>query len=290
MSLVRKIFIFFQSAYVMLPKLIPGYIGKKFRAESSEKLIVIDKLNTQFGKLKFYCIGSLPLWRSRTLFTKEPETILWLDAMKKDEILWDIGSNVGIYSIYAGNKGVKVFAFEPSALNTFLILKNIEINNLKNNVSLFPVALSNKNEFGYLNMTSTDIGGSFNEFNKSDIKTVGGIGYKEKVISKQGMFAISIDELIENYNFEIPNFIKIDVDSIEDKIIYGASKTLENIKLKSLLIELDETEKRTMDLINYLANKGLFLKEKKHSTMQLNSRFKSVFNYIFERKYNSKLD
>lgn len=274
----------------MLPKLIPGYIGKKFRAESSEKLIVIDKLNTQFGKLKFYCIGSLPLWRSRTLFTKEPETILWLDAMKKDEILWDIGSNVGIYSIYAGNKGVKVFAFEPSALNTFLILKNIEINNLKNNVSLFPVALSNKNEFGYLNMTSTDIGGSFNEFNKSDVKTVGGIGYKEKVISKQGMFAISIDELIENYNFEIPNFIKIDVDSIEDKIIYGASKTLENIKLKSLLIELDETENRTMDLINYLANKGLFLKEKKHSTMQLNSRFKSVFNYIFERKYNSKLD
>ena len=104
-------------------------------------------------------MGWIPLWRSQTLFIKEPEMIEWIDKMDENETLWDIGANVGLYSIYAGLKGMKVFAFEPSALNTFLISKNIEINNLKDNVFLFPVAISDKNEFGYLNMTSTELGG-----------------------------------------------------------------------------------------------------------------------------------
>jgi len=159
MSIKKSVFNIVKFVYASIPKIIPGYFGKRFRAESAESLVVIDEINTKYGKLKYYCMGWIPLWRSQTLFIKEPEMIEWIDKMDENETLWDIGANVGLYSIYAGLKGMKVFAFEPSALNTFLISKNIEINNLKDNVFLFPIAISDKNEFGYLNMTSTELGG-----------------------------------------------------------------------------------------------------------------------------------
>lgn len=283
MSITKNIFRMLQKFYVSIPKQIPGYLGKRFCAESAEQLVIIDQLTTQYGTLKYYCLGWIPLWRSQTLFTKEPETIEWIDNMSKDNILWDIGANVGLYSVYAGIKGMKVFAFEPSALNTFLISKNIEINNLKDNVSLFPIAISDKNEFGFLNMTSTDLGGALNEFNKTDKASVGTGNYQADVIFRQGMFAYSIDELIQKYKFEIPDYIKIDVDSIEDRIIYGGDSTLANEKLKGILLELDETETRTQELIDFLAQRGLKLKEKRHSEMFSDSKFSTQYNYIFSR-------
>lgn len=283
MSIKNRIFRLLQKLYISVPKLIPGYLGKRFCVESAEQLVVIDKIATPYGVLKYYCLGWIPLWRSQTLFTKEPETIEWINSMPKSASLWDIGANVGLYSVYAGLKGMKVLAFEPSALNTFLISKNIEINNLKDRVSLFPVAISDKNEFGFLNMTSTALGGALNEFNKTDKASVGTGNYQADVIFKQGMFAYSIDELIQKYNFEIPNYIKIDVDSIEDRIIYGGANSFTNEKLKGVLLELDETEARTQELIDFLAECGLKLKEKRHSEMLENSEFSTQYNYIFSR-------
>jgi len=283
MLIKKKIFDFGVFLYTKLPNIIPSYFGKKFRSVSAEKLVVIDEINTKYGILRYYCLGWIPLWRSETLFTKEPEMIEWIDKMDDNETLWDIGANVGLYSVYAGLKGMKVFAFEPSALNTFLISKNIEVNNLKDHVFLFPIAISDKNEFGYLNMTSTDLGGALNEFNETDIKSVGDGAYKADVVFKQGMFAYSIDGLIEEHNFEIPEYIKIDVDSIEDRIIYGADKILSNSKVKGVFLELDETEERTQQLIDFLSKKGLKLKEKRQSPYFKDSKFNTQFNYIFER-------
>lgn len=283
MSLKKKLFDLIQNMYVGIPRIIPGYIGKRFSVESAEKLVVLDEVVTKYGVAKYYCLGWIPLWRSKTLFTKEPETIEWIDRMSENEILWDVGANVGLYSVYAGLKGMEVFAFEPSSLNTLLISKNIEVNNLKDNVFLFPVAVSDKNEFGYLNMSSTSLGGALNEFNESDLKTVGEGNYKLDVVFKQGMFSYSIDELIEKYGFNIPNYIKIDVDSIEDKIIYGADNTLKNEKVKGVLLELDETEERTQKMIDFLKNRGLYLMEKRHSEIFTGSKFENLYNYIFER-------
>ena len=284
MSVKKNLFNVVKKIYILLPKIIPGYFGKRFREEVAEDLVVIDEVNTKYGKLKYYCLGWIPLWRSQTLFVKEPEMIEWIDGMKEDEILWDIGANVGLYSMYAGLKGMTVFAFEPSALNTFFISKNIEINDLKDNVFLFPIAVSDKNEFGYLNMTSTAFGGALNEFNKTDIEAVGEGQYQANVIFKQGMFAYSTDELIEKYGFEVPDYIKIDVDSIEDRIVYGADKTLSHKKVKGIFLELDETEERAQKLIDFLADKGLKLKEKRQSPYFKDSKFNTQFNYIFERK------
>ena len=283
MTLKKKIFNFLKTIYCLVPKIIPGYIGKKFRAESAEKLAVIDELKTKYGLIKYYCVGEISLWRSKTLFIKEPETIDWIDNIDKNNILWDIGSNVGLYSIYAGLKDIRVYAFEPSALNTFLISKNIEINNLKENVISFPIAISDGNHFGFLNMSTTALGGAFNEFNEIRLKNISEHNHKMSTVFQQGMFSYSMDQLIEKYNFEIPEYIKIDVDGIEDKIIFGGSKMLTNKKVKSLLVELVDTDPKTQSIIGFLSERGLLLKEKRHSEMMDNEKYKNFYNYIFER-------
>ena len=63
-------------------------------------------------------------------------------------------------------------------------------------------------------------------------------GKEFKPTQKYNIFGLSIDYLIENNILEVPNYIKIDVDGIENKIIAEAKKTLSNTILESVLIEM----------------------------------------------------
>ena len=64
--------------------------------------------------IKYNIVNKSTLWRAETLFNKEPITIKWIRSFKKNKTMFDVGANVGMYSIYAAlTRMVKVFAFEP---------------------------------------------------------------------------------------------------------------------------------------------------------------------------------
>ena len=73
----------------------------------SLKFIKLTKINNQ--NIKINISTSIELWRARTYLTKEPETINWIDGFKKNEVFFDVGANIGLYSIYAAKKNCKVF-------------------------------------------------------------------------------------------------------------------------------------------------------------------------------------
>ena len=75
-------------------------------------------INTGGNNYIFSIANPLLRLRAETFLTKEPETLEWIDRMNDDSVLWDIGANVGIYSIYAAvSKRANVIAFEPSFFN-----------------------------------------------------------------------------------------------------------------------------------------------------------------------------
>ena len=77
-------------------------------------------INLNGKKLVFFTPNEIIDWRVHTLLTKEPETLEWIDQFKGDEIVfWDIGANIGLYSIYAAlkHKNIKIISFEPSVNN-----------------------------------------------------------------------------------------------------------------------------------------------------------------------------
>lgn len=57
-------------------------------------------------------------WGLRGLHDKEPETLAWIDDMDPDnDMLLDLGANVGVFSVYAALRGLTVLAVEPSPEN-----------------------------------------------------------------------------------------------------------------------------------------------------------------------------
>ena len=64
--------------------------------------------------------NEIPKFRAETFWTKEPETIQWIDDnlsfKSKTDLFIDVGANIGIYSLYAAevNCDVPVFSIELS--------------------------------------------------------------------------------------------------------------------------------------------------------------------------------
>src|SRR5712691_8080567 len=107
----------------------------------------------------------LNCFRAETFSTKEPETLEWIDAMEEESVFWDIGANVGLYSIYAAKKkSSRVYAFEPSVFNLELLARNIYLNNLSDKICLVPLAVSDRLGRNRFNMTSTEWGGALSTF------------------------------------------------------------------------------------------------------------------------------
>ena len=189
-----------QIEFSCFPKLVsrgkaPAYLEK----ESNEKSFEVGSLKsyqiieTKYGKLSLLCPNKITEFRARTFHEKEPETLEWIDSIGKEETLWDIGANVGLYSMYAAQKGLKVLAFEPSPANYHLLNSNIEKNCLYNSVSAYCLAFSEKTELGSFYMSSTEAGSALNSLGEPvDWQ---GRPYNPAMI--QGMIAFSIDDFVK---------------------------------------------------------------------------------------------
>ena len=254
-----------------------------FIQERSYKSIkILDK------EIKFFVPNQLLEWRVDTYFSKEPETLEWIDSFQEKEnlIFWDIGANIGLYSIYNSLKHPKstTIAFEPSSSNLRVLTRNISINNLEKNIKVVPIPLTNKkNIFQEMNEGQFVEGGALNSFGeKFDFE-----GREFKPTMKYNLLGTTMNYFIENSILDIPDYVKIDVDGIEHLILQGGDKFLNNEKVKSLSIEINENFKEQYDKVLNLMEKFNFkIVHKKHndSLFSEGSRFINTYNYIFLKK------
>ena len=191
------------------------------------------KVKLKSGKyLIFFSPNFLIHLLVRDFYKKEPETIEWIDNFKKDKkiIFWDIGSNIGLYSIYAATKieNIEVISFEPSTSNLRILSRNISINHLESKIKIFQIPLGiHKNNF--LEFSE----GKFieGESNNSIDKNINFEGKEMKPDNKYQIFSTNIDEIIDNQILDIPDYIKIDVDGVEHLILKGGIKLFKNPKI-----------------------------------------------------------
>ena len=276
MSIKEKLLEFFSKTLIKM-----FFLNKQniFSAYFAQNLNPVYKTCYKGEKFCFSFCNALTRWRLETYFTKEPETIEWIDTFKKDEQLFDIGANIGLYTIYAAKRGVKVIAFEPESQNFAELNKNAYLNHCQDKVACLNIALSDKDCQGYLNIPFFQAGGAINSLGKE----VDENGKDFIPVFKQGVISFSLDSFLANYDVPFPNHIKIDVDGIEPDIIKGAFRTLEDKRLKSLLIEINEDLPEHMEIIDILQKKGYFLYQKAHSEIFNSGKYCKTFNYIFIR-------
>ena len=92
----------------------------------------------------------------------------WINRFEKNSTFFDIGANVGLYSIYAAKlTGANVYAFEPSVLNLEILYKNIDLNNLNEKICIVPIALNNENSIDRFNMSDMRNASALSTFGKT---------------------------------------------------------------------------------------------------------------------------
>jgi FkbM family methyltransferase len=218
----------------------------------------IDCVEYNGEKMYFFKPNWVNKYRIKTFSTKEPGTLDWIDSIPEGAILWDIGANVGLYSIYAAKKRkCQVLAFEPSVFNLEWLARNINENSLQESINIVPLALSNNNSFNVFNMKNTDWGGALSTYGESyDEK-----GFNFDPVFQYGIAGVAADEIPALFNTINPDYLKIDVDGIEHLILEGSTKIL--LTVKSLLIEIDDGfEEQAALSEKYLLKAGLHLKQK----------------------------
>jgi FkbM family methyltransferase len=219
--------------------------------------------------------------RVRTILTKEPDTIQWLESLAQHAVLLDVGANVGMYSMFAAvMRQATVYAFEPESQNYALLNANIEANQLSGQVIAYPLALSDGARLDRLYLQGFTPGGSCNSFGEEvgfDLKPRGA-GFV------QGAYSVAIDQLIEDGSMPVPDYIKLDVDGFEHKVLRGATKTLANPKVKEIIVELNTHLEEHRSVIEWLQSLGFEYDENQaKGALRKSGIFEGVGEFIFRR-------
>ena len=160
--------------------------------------------------MTFYTPNAMCRYRTDTFSTKEPETLEWIDRFGSEGAFYDIGANVGLYSIYYAMSHVgTVYAFEPSVLNLGLLAKNISINDLSDRVVIVPNPLTSENQVAPFHLSMLDEGGSMSTFG---VET-GHDGAALQTQLSYGTTGMALDFMVEQgLILRPPTMIKIKVD------------------------------------------------------------------------------
>tara|TARA_B110000483_G_scaffold210684_1_gene257904 strand:+ start:503 stop:1291 length:789 start_codon:yes stop_codon:yes gene_type:complete len=196
--------------------------------------------------------SSLMNYRAKTFSTKEPETLEWIDSFKKNSVFIDIGANVGLYSLYAVKKRfANCYAFEPSYFNLEFLARNIYLNKAQEKITIIPVPLNNKNSISNFQLKDTNWSGALSTFEKG-IDEYGQnfiANFEYKTIGFNGDF------LINSFNIK-PDYIKIDVDGIEEHILDGLTIIIKDVR--EILIEINTNNSEQIKKINKFMNEHQF--------------------------------
>jgi len=143
--------------------------------------------------------------------------------IKEGDVVFDIGANIGFFSLLAAFKGARVFSFEPVFETYKRLLKNIKYFNAEKDVFAYPSALG---DFKRESLIKFNI-------NSSDRSTIIDSSFQQMgnfILEKINI--ITMDDFIKENKIKKIDFIKIDTEGYELKILKGAKNTIQKFKPK----------------------------------------------------------
>lgn len=204
--------------------------------------------------------------RVKLTYFKEQDTVAWIEGIPENETFWDIGANIGMFSMLAGSRSINTVAFEPQAENFALLYKNIYVNGLEETIQALPIALFDKEAVADLTISSREPGSAMNIFSTSRIEGVA-TGMTQAALSMRG------DRLVE-LGLSNPKFIKLDVDGNELNVLLGLSGVLKDVS--EVLVEMNKEDKASFDgICNFMTSAGF-----QNDVVKQTSKYQ---NFIFKR-------
>lgn len=152
--------------------------------------------------------------------TPPPEDELLLEQMvdrtSPGDVVYDIGANIGSYTLPLAAKGCVVYSFEPHPETYKKLRKNIDANDF-DNIVYFNEGLSDTSGQLTFYQSSQPARSSFNEFNaKCDAE----------ILSETPISVSTIDGLVNDSDVAPPSHIKVDVEGFGLEVLEGAKQTI----------------------------------------------------------------
>jgi len=138
--------------------------------------------------------------------------------------VFDVGANVGLFTCWLGAFGHRVHSFEPIPETFCRLAKNVAHNSLTENVVLNCMAVGEKS--GIVQFEVRD-----NSPAKNRIAT-------ERTESPRNVPSITIDEYADALGLASIDFLKIDVEGMEPKVLKGASIMMMKAAIGAMLVEV----------------------------------------------------
>jgi FkbM family methyltransferase len=205
---------------------------------------------TPRGSVSFVTLNRASAGRAATMLTKQPATIEWIERFQPNGVFWDIGANVGVYSLYAAlRRDTRVVAFEPAAVNYFMLAANCEINHFEDRVQCVLAGIGRSKSIASLASSQFAGAASF------------GFGAKKAQVfdGRQASIVLTIDQLVEEFGLPCPNYLKIDVPGLTDDILAGGERTLSRPDVREVHVEASESSSSGRRVIDALKRGGLVL-------------------------------
>lgn len=240
----------------------PAFIGILRAFEKSVRLIsddlyftiaasIMTELNctiefpTRAGPILLHSPSETSRIRAKHAPSREVDTLEWIDGFDSDDVLWDIGSNLGVFSLYAAKvPGVQVVSFELLPWNYTALINNLSLNGFHDKVMAFCLGVTDKTAPVFVNvpLTADTLGGAGGQINTE----IDGFGRPVRTLYSMGALGFSVDDFAALEGVPFPSHIKMDIDGNEEKMLAGAKKTLTDKRIKSLMFELQPTNSAQM--------------------------------------------
>jgi FkbM family methyltransferase len=187
----------------------------------SGALIQVDP--TDYLQLLIYYLG-----------TFEPHCLsLMKSCVSKGATVIDVGANIGIYTLessFAIGQMGRVISIEPAPLNVQALKKSIELNCMTN-VTLIEVAVGDSTGSATLSLAQ---GGNLGMFSLA----------QQKSDKSYDVEVRCLDDLLEENDIAVVDFIKMDIEGSEYRALCGAVRILRRCQ-PPVLVELNEKALRS---------------------------------------------
>jgi FkbM family methyltransferase len=193
----------------------------------------------------------------------ENEIKLLPQVVSDSSVCWDIGANVGMYTVALSPLARRVIAFEPVPHNLGTLRQAIRLAGLKN-VDIHALALSDATGTARF---SVPVNQGFYG------------GYYIAAFHEQGeleVCASTIDALIRD-GLPAPDFIKCDVEGAETQVINGARGLLSRARPVWLLETFDASVLPLMESLGYMAH----IRTPENALARVSAVRDDCRNYIF---------
>jgi FkbM family methyltransferase len=151
------------------------------------------------------------------------ETSLLGQGIKRGDVVFDLGAQAGYHSLYAarltGETG-KVWAFEPNPVNVHFLKKHMELNRVTN-VEVMECAVSDFDGDSWFDEGKNCFSGHLSDSGTRRVRT------------------ICLDKEVHEGRLPMPDYLKIDVEGAEFKVLSGAAAILRE-KHPTVLLETHE--------------------------------------------------